>query len=357
MPHDRDLDRDESLPLLLVNLVLRRRRLLLGLPLVVFVLVVALSYAFGVGYTSRSTFVPQAPASDANRFSALAAQFALIAGSPGNSESVDFYAQLLRSRELLAQAVQSVYLVPPAAGGVDSQQVTLVQLWRSPGPDSSARVRAAADRLNRQLDINTSREANTVTVITRAESPTLAVQLNRRLVDLVSEFNLHKRQSRAAAERQFTADRLADARRQLDSAEDAERRFLEGNREYQSSPQLRFEAARLERRVALRQEVAQALAQSYEQARIDEVRDTPVITLIDRPEYSIGRARNRWIDGIVWALVAELIALAVVLGMDYLDRQRAQDGPAYREFSSLLAASPLAPLMRRRTVEPRRDLP
>ncbi len=45
-----------------------------------------------------------------------------------------------------------------------------------------------------------------------------------------------------------------------------------------------FEHDRLERPVSMRQELVTAMAQAYEQARVDEVRNTPVITVIDQPE-------------------------------------------------------------------------
>jgi len=339
--------RDAISPLSVTNFLLRHRRILFGLPALAFFISLAVSYVVGVGYASRSSFVPQAPESGASRISALAAQFALLAGGSSTGESVEFYAQLLRSRELLMQAAQSIYAVPVKPGSADSVRGTLVSLWKPSGTDSAARARSAVERLNRQLDVTTSRDANTVTLVTRAESPALAVQINRRLVSLVSDFNLMKRQTRAAAERKFTEERLGEARHELEVAEDAERQFLEQNREYQSSPQLRFEAARLERRVALRQEVAQALAQSYEQARIEEVRDTPVITVIDRPEFSVQRAHSRVVDAIVWALVAGLIGLGLSLWADYLARERAGGGEAYQEFGELLGASPLTRLARR----------
>jgi uncharacterized protein involved in exopolysaccharide biosynthesis len=333
-------------PLSVANFMLRHRRVLVGLPALAFVFSLSLSVAFGVGYASRSSFVPQPRESAGSRISALAAQFALIAGGPGTSESVEFYAQLLRSRELLTQAARSIYVLPPTGAATDSARGTLVDFWKPPGREPDTRMRTAVARLDRQVEISTSRDANTVTLVTRAESPALAVQINRRLLELVGEFNLQKRQSRAAAERRFASDRLQGAQAELEAAESTQRRFLEQNREYQSSPQLRFEAARLERRVNLRQEVALALAQSYEQARIDEVRDTPVITVVDRPEFSIRRARSRLLDAIVWALVGGLFAFGLALGVEYLSRERGEGNDVYREFRELTGATIVGRLAR-----------
>jgi uncharacterized protein involved in exopolysaccharide biosynthesis len=59
--------------------------------------------------------------------------------------------------------------------------------------------------------------------------------------------------------------------------------FLEVNRDVGNSPLLRFRQERLEREVSVRQAVVSALSQGYEQARIDEVRDIPVITIVEEP--------------------------------------------------------------------------
>ena len=83
----------------------------------------------------------------------------------------------------------------------------------------------AADRLDHQLSIVPL--LNTVTVCGRrhAETPALAVQINRRLLELVGEFNLQKRRSRAAAEREFTVARLRESQQEPETAEAAQRHF------------------------------------------------------------------------------------------------------------------------------------
>lgn len=320
--------RGELTPLTVAGFVLRHRRLLGGLPVLAFGLSLGLSFVLGVGFASRSSFVPESRDASGVQVSALAAQFGLLGGGgAGASESVEFYATLLRSPELLTQAVLSVYAIP--GEGADSVRGTLVDLWGVRGPDSVARVRRATDQLDRHVSVSTSREANTVTLVTRDERQELAVQVNRRLLDLVGEFNLQKRQSRAMAERRFTAERLVEAREELDQAEAGYRRFLEQNREYQASPQLRFEAFRLERQVGLRQEVQQSLAQSYEQSRIDEVRNTPVLTVVDHPEYSIRRARSRLTDAVVWGVLAGMLALMAAVTIEYVRRQRIAGSQEY----------------------------
>ena len=65
------------------------------------------------------------------------------------------------------------------------------------------------------------------------------------MLDLVSEFNLEKRQSQAAAERKFTEERSEQARTELLDAENRLQRFLQRNRDFGNDPSLTFERDRL----------------------------------------------------------------------------------------------------------------
>jgi uncharacterized protein involved in exopolysaccharide biosynthesis len=102
----------------------------------------------------------------------------------------------------------------------------------------------------------------------------------RGSVELLNEFNLETRQSQALEEGRFVSARMAEAQEELREAEEALKTFLQQNRQFRNSPELVFEHDRLQRQVAMRQEIFTSLAQSHEQSRIDAVRDTPVITVI-----------------------------------------------------------------------------
>jgi uncharacterized protein involved in exopolysaccharide biosynthesis len=152
----------------------------------------------------------------------------------------------------------------------------------------------------------------------------LSEQLNRRLIELLNESSSESRRAQAEGERRFIDDRLESAQRELNQAEDRVKRFLEVNRQYSSSPQLTVEYERLRRRVDLRQQVFGALAQAYEQARIDEMRNTPVLTVLDPPELTgtrIGRKR----DALVWLVIGLILAVAIALGREAIRRRRVDD--------------------------------
>ena len=65
-------------------------------------------------------------------------------------------------------------------------------------------------------------------------------------------------------------------------------------------PELNFQQERLQRQVQLQQQLYTTLSQSFEQAKIEEVRDTPVITVVEPPEAPVrpdprGLVRNAFL--------------------------------------------------------------
>jgi uncharacterized protein involved in exopolysaccharide biosynthesis len=113
---------------------------------------------------------------------------------------------------------------------------------------------------------------------------------------------------------------------ELRVAEDRLESFLRNNRQFGGSPELTFQRERLQRDVALQQQVFTSLTQSLEEVRIREVRDTPLITVVEAPVLPT-QPEPRWrVQGILLgAVVGALIgALLAFLG-EAMSRRR-QDG-------------------------------
>jgi uncharacterized protein involved in exopolysaccharide biosynthesis len=120
------------------------------------------------------------------------------------------------------------------------------------------------------------------------DTPTAAEALSRILIGAIKHFNVATRQLQARELRLFLETRVTDALQSLHQAEDDLRTFYERNRRFADSPQLVFDESRFKRQVALQQDLYTSLAKELESARIDEVNDTPAITIID-PPFAYGR--------------------------------------------------------------------
>ncbi len=306
----------EGIPLLTaLNAVRRHHRLVAGLALGTCALVVALTLFQPRTYTSFSTFMPHASQNKLSQLSGLASQFGFTMPTNDPGSTPAFYAFLLQSRELLGSAVNSSFDVQ-AKGR--KTRATLIDWYHPPGDTPAQREDAAIERLRRDLRAATDAETGTVELKVRTPSARLSYEVAQRLMQLVAEFDLQKRQSQAAAERKFVQGQVEEAKARLHDAEDRLQGFLQRNREYRSSPQLTFEYDRLARDVSMQQQVYTSLAQSFEQARIDEVRNTPVVTPIDPPNLPAEPDR-RWLlaKGLLGVLLGGLIGVFVALAREF----------------------------------------
>jgi uncharacterized protein involved in exopolysaccharide biosynthesis len=138
-------------------------------------------------------------------------------------------------------------------------------------------------RLNRRLQTTVDARTSEIRVAFGGPTAAEAAEALDSLLSLTDAFAVTNLRSRARARRQFAETQVAEAKVNLDQAEDSLRQFSERNRRLTDSPSLQFEEARLRRRIDLRQEIYVALNRELEQARLDEVRDTPILNIIDPP--------------------------------------------------------------------------
>ncbi|MEX2156136.1 MAG: GNVR domain-containing protein [Gemmatimonadales bacterium] len=291
------------------------------------VLAVALTFLVPPSYRATASFVtteasgelPRGLSDLANQpgLSNIASQLG-VGGSRDPSQSPAFYVQLLQSRELLTRLVGSKFADPHSRQPGDS--ATLVQLFRIRTTDAQRGVEVAVKRLKKQMYVIADPKTNLVVLRVDARSPELAAEIGNRAVGLVSAFNKEQRLSRAQARRVFLQDRVDAALAELRAAEDSQRVFYDRNRQWQNSPGLVIGERRMRRQVETASDLYLAMRREFETARLDEINNTPVITIVDR---AVAPRRPEWPQrtlitvtaavlgvalGLMWAAAYELVA-------------------------------------------------
>ena len=138
-------------------------------------------------------------------------------------------------------------------------------------------------RLRRRINANADARTSLVTFTVRARTPITAERIASILLDGIRRFNVTTRQLQAGQRRRFLEARVADAYQTLRSAEGDLRDFYQRNRRFEESPTLVFEESRMKRSIGLQQDLYTTLSKELETARIQEVNDTPTITVVDPP--------------------------------------------------------------------------
>jgi uncharacterized protein involved in exopolysaccharide biosynthesis len=212
----------------------------------------------------------------------------------------------------------------------------LMEYYEVDGATAQARLNAAIGKLLKNISITSDVTTNVVTMRVSGASGPVVTQINRNLLDLVHTFNVEKRRTQANTERAFLQARVADARAELRDAEAKLQAFFSRNRTYQTSPQLTFEANRLQQDLTMKRTMFESLAQSYERARIDAVRTSPMFTIIDPPEGSARPEGHGPLPrAILGALAGLLIAGALAILKEFAEQSRRQYPEEYNEFARL----------------------
>jgi uncharacterized protein involved in exopolysaccharide biosynthesis len=314
-----------------VNILLRWRLLMVGLPLALALCTAAWTLWQPREYEARASFVSQDAQNVQSNLGQLASQFGLA--TPRNpSGSPEFYVDLLQSRQMMRDAILTEY----RGTGKEPFRGTLIQLFRVRARDTTDALLRGLDKLSERMTVLSDRPTGIVTFTVRTEIPALSMAVATRFLDLLGEYNLKRRQSQARAEREFVETQVAESRQHLREAEESVATFLQRNREYVNSPVLQAAFGRLERELRLRQDLYVSLNQSFQTARIEEVRNTPVITVIEHPETLIEPVRRHLIRKALTALLlGGVLAIGLAFVAEFLRKSARGDVPDYGQFVSL----------------------
>ncbi len=316
-------------------LLLEGRRLVIALGFVGGVLAVGVRSLLPRTYTARAMFMANAGAeTDLSALRGLAGQFGLPIGDASTGPSPEFYEALARSTVILRPIAAESVVVAAEQGAA---AVPVVDILRVRGATAVRRVEKATEKLQRRVAATYDRRTGIISLRVRTRWPELSKEVGDRILRRVNDFNLVTRQSRARAERVFAEGRVAEARVRLRAAEDSLLHFAERNRSVAESPILSLEQQRRAREVTLAQQVLASLEPSLEEARLREVKDTPVITILQAPTLlSVPDPRGRIKFGIFGGVVGLLVALVLLPARQALrEAQGAPDAEAQRFFRAV----------------------
>jgi len=296
--------------------LVRRWKLVVGTALAFGVVAAGLLLIQRPTFTAKTSFAPEVStnAGAAGGLAALAGVANQLGFGLGTTSSVspEFFVKLAGSEEVLRSMLLTEF--------ADSREPhnprrPLYQILKVPGKSREERLQRGIIHLRNCIEVTADKPTGVVTLEVDMPTADLAAAVANHMVQLLNQFNLQRRQSQSREQRRFTGERLAEAEQDLRQSERAELAFLQRNRDYSSSLLLTFEAGRLGRDVQVKQELFLTLSKAHTEARIAEVRDTPVLTVVDSAVAPFRRARPQRTLG---TLIAMTIGGVVGIGLAYL---------------------------------------
>ncbi len=272
----------------LVAEIVSRWRLIAGCALVAAVVAAAWSLLQPPSYRASGTFaLEEVTMPDAGGLALLAGQ---LGGLANGGRSLQFHAQLLRGPTLLRQLASDSFADP----GAPEARRPLVELLDIDGETAEERQHAAVQYLSEEaIATSIDDQSGTITFDVNLPDADLAAAVAHRLFDRLVQYNLETRNSAASERLRFAERELARTRGDLLASENVLRDFLQANRGGLESPRLALKRGQLQRQVSVLGDVYTQLAAEVQQARIDEVRDTPVLTLVETPTAPLRRESPR----------------------------------------------------------------
>ena len=252
------------------------RRLILGGSLLAAVAVLLVSLLFPRYYRSSATILPEL---DKNKFAGLAQLQGLanLAGlSAGTTDLSRLYPAIATSDAVLRSVILQRYRTVAFTDSVD-----LIRYFALDEESDEKNMYEALKSVRNLLGVANDTKTNIVTLWVEMREPQLAADVLNAAIRQVDAFMRLKRTTSASEQARWIGDRLAQVEPELRQSEEALRDFREKNRRVSDSPDLLLRQERLIREVTIRSTIAVELKKQLELAKIEEIRNVPIVNVLD----------------------------------------------------------------------------
>ncbi len=248
--------------------------------LVITVCVAIGSFIWPKTYIAHTTILPDIDflngIGNLGGFKDLAAAIGLNPSQAVTSPS-QLYPDILESEILLRRVVYHKFKTEKY-----DTLVNLIQYWRFDDKDENLNFEECAKYLRESiLDITVDKKTLIISLDVSTHEPQFSADLANELVAELDFFQRNFRRTNAGDQRKFLEQRLVEIQSVLSKAEENLKDFAEKNRRIDQSPELLLQQGRLQRDVDLNSTLFIELKKQYELAKLDEIKNTPVVQILD----------------------------------------------------------------------------
>tara|TARA_Y100000741_G_scaffold92303_1_gene68444 strand:- start:20201 stop:21379 length:1179 start_codon:yes stop_codon:yes gene_type:complete len=162
------------------------------------------------------------------------------------------------------------------------------------------------------LNVKEDRRTGLIQVSIEMESPNLAAEVANFIGSEIQSYIQKQNTAKAIKEKLFISERLIVVKSELEKLEDDLKEFKERNRGYEVSPELFMIYSQKFREAEAKQQVYVTLQQQLELARISEVKQTPIINILDEARPPVSKSRpNRAIISLLSLLAGFLFGTSI----------------------------------------------
>ena len=266
-----------------------------------------------VVYTSKSKIMSSlGNQNNVSKAIGIAAQFGIDLSS-GNSELNWTYSEILKSRSLARNVVKRKFDTSQYGSQKELMQI-LTYGNKQPMFGYDTLLSMSINSLLDMINVYEDKKTSIVTLRVNSKEPKLAADINEALIEELDRHQKEYNKSKTSQTRQFIQDRIKDTEKELMATEESLKDFRLRNRRIENSPGLQLEEERLSREVTVLTGVFTTLKQSLETTKIEEVKKTDYVVILDPPEVPIKpTGQNRKMD----VLLAGVFGLGLGIGLGF----------------------------------------
>lgn len=248
------------------------------------ILVLALAYLLFLTkpyYNSTITILPDYGGKETS-LGQLSSLASLAGVSVGSGAPTEIYQNLITSESVLSPVIYSKYKTEKFSDSVNLIQYFKIKPNASLPADLQKRqmfLTAYNSLTKGRVNTDVDRMTKILTITSNMPEAQLSADVVNKIAESLDNYIRTKRKSYASEQREYIEKRLGQVKDSLTIAENMLKNFREQNRMVLQSPDLMLEQARLSRNVEIVNAVYIELAKQLEIAKIDEVKDTPVVNI------------------------------------------------------------------------------
>ncbi len=170
------------------------------------------------------------------------------------------------------------------------------------------------EKFEKHIFVSEDRLTGLITITTELEDQLIVASLANFVGKQIQNYIQKENSAQTTKEKLFILDRLRIVIKELESSEFDLKEFKESNMGYEDSPELFMIFSRLFREAEAKKEVYLTLQQQLELARIEEVRQSPILHILDSAAIPMTKSSpNRLIYLIISGIAGVIFSSFIVL--------------------------------------------
>lgn len=277
------------------NLWKARRRIIIINSAVLILTLVYLLFLTESYYRSTVIILPDYGSKEST-LSSLASLASLAGVNVGSGSPMEVYRELLTSEAVLSPVIYAKYKTKKYPEPVNLIQYFELEPDEGLPPDQQKRkmfLTEFKDLSKSALATDVGRTDKILTVAVTMPEAQLSADVANKVVESLDSYIRTKRKSYSSEQRKYIEKRLGQVKDSLSLSENRLLAFKERNRAVYQSPALLLEQTRLTRSAEILNAVYLELSKQLELAKIDEVKDTPVLNVQEFAQNPVIKAGPR----------------------------------------------------------------